>query len=232
MKIIKPKRGEIFDIELEESLLRKNKELAEENKKIFNQYGIKAVDILGSIGSGKTTLICQIVKKLKKEYKIAVIAGDLTTQIDADVIKKNGAKVIQINTGKECHLDAKLVKEAIKNLPLEEIDLLFIENVGNLICPAEFPLGAHYRIVVFSCTEGPYTVIKHPYIFKEADIVVINKIDLAQKMGVSLTKFKKDIKKIKPSIPIIETNAKKSKGIEKIIKFLKNARVCLRSTSY
>lgn len=223
MKIIKPKSGEIFDIELEESLLRKNKELAEENKKIFNQYGIKTIDILGSIGSGKTTLICQIVKKLKKDYKIGVITGDLTTTIDANLIKKNGAQVIQINTGKECHLDAKLVNEAIKNLSLKEIDLLFIENVGNLICPGEFPLGAHYRIVVFSCTEGPYTVIKHPYIFKEADIVVINKIDLAKNMKVSLTKLKKDIKKIKPFIPIIETIARKGKGVEKIINFLKNA---------
>ncbi|MEO0088908.1 MAG: hydrogenase nickel incorporation protein HypB [candidate division WOR-3 bacterium] len=223
MKIIKPKNSEIFDIELEESLLRKNKELAEENKKIFDQYNIKAIDILGSIGSGKTTLICQIVKKLRREYKIAVIAGDLTTKIDAELIKKNGAKVIQINTGKECHLDAKLVSEAIKNLPLKDINLLFIENVGNLICPAEFPLGAHLRIVIFSCTEGPYTVIKHPYIFKEADMVLINKIDLAKEMGVSLIKLKKDIKKIKPSVLIIETNAKKGEGIERIINFLKNA---------
>ncbi len=223
MKIIKPKNSEIFDIELEKSLLRKNKELAEENKKIFDQYNIKAIDILGSIGSGKTTLICQIVKKLRREYKIAVIAGDLTTKIDAELIKKNGAKVIQINTGKECHLDAKLVSEAIKNLPLKDINLLFIENVGNLICPAEFPLGAHLRIVIFSCTEGPYTVIKHPYIFKEADMVLINKIDLAKEMGVSLIKLKKDIKKIKPSVLIIETNAKKGEGIERIINFLKNA---------
>ncbi|MCS7250218.1 MAG: hydrogenase nickel incorporation protein HypB [candidate division WOR-3 bacterium] len=223
MKVIKPKSGEIFDIELEESLLRKNRELAEENKKIFNQYGIKAIDILGSIGSGKTTLICQLIKKLKKDYKIGVIAGDLTTEIDANLIKKNGAKVVQINTGKECHLDAKLVNEAIKNLPLKEINLLFIENVGNLICPAEFPVGAHYRIVIFSSTEGPYTVIKHPHIFKEADMVIINKIDLAKKMGVSLIKLKKDIKKIKPSIPIVEMVAKKGKGIEKVVKFLKNA---------
>lgn len=223
MKIIKPKTEEILDIELEESLIRKNRELAEENKRIFNKYGIKAIDILGSIGSGKTTLICQIVKKLRKKYKIAAIAGDLTTKIDADLIKKNGAIVIQINTGKECHLDAKLVNEAIKNLPLDKIDLLFIENVGNLICPADFPLGSHYRIVVFSCTEGPYTVVKHPYIFKEADLIIINKTDLAKKMGVSLTKLKKDIKKIKPSIPIIETVATKGRGIERIINFLKNA---------
>jgi hydrogenase nickel incorporation protein HypB len=223
MKIIKHQSGEIFDIELEESLLRKNKELAEENQKIFDCYGIKAIDILGSIGSGKTTLICQLVKKLRKKYAIAVIAGDLTTQIDAQLIKKNGAKVIQINTGKECHLDAKLVNEAIKNLPLNKINLLFIENVGNLICPAEFPLGAHKRIVVFSCTEGPYVVIKHPYIFKEADIVVINKIDLAKKMGVSLPKLKADVKKIKPSLPIVETIANKGKGLEKIINFLTDA---------
>jgi len=223
MKIIKPQSGEIFDVELEESLLRKNKELAEENQKIFNYYGIKAIDILGSIGSGKTTLICQLIKKLRKKYIVAVIAGDLTTQIDAQLIKKNGAKVIQINTGKECHLDAKLINEAIKNLPLNKINLLFIENVGNLICPAEFPLGAHKRIVVFSCTEGPYVVIKHPYIFKEADMVVINKIDLAKKMGVSLLKLKTDIKKIKPTVHIVETIAKKGKGLEKIIKFLTDA---------
>ena len=165
MKIIESKDDEIFDIELEESLLRKNEELAELNRKRLDEHNVLAIDILGAIGSGKTSLIQQMVKSLGGKRNVAAIAGDLTTTIDADRIREAGAQVIQVNTGKECHLDANLVAKAMAELQLDEIDVLFIENVGNLICPGEFPLGAHKRVVVVSVTEGPYMVVKHPYIF-------------------------------------------------------------------
>jgi hydrogenase nickel incorporation protein HypB len=217
MKIIKSKGPEIFDIELEKDLLAKNRSLAKENRKILNSSNILAIDIMGSIGSGKTSLIKAILRKLGMGEAVAVVAGDLTTTIDAQRIEEERARVIQINTGKECHLDAHLVRQAINKIKLEGVKILFIENVGNLICPGEFPLGAHKRLVVTSVTEGPYTIVKHPYIFREADVIVLNKIDLAKPMKVSMTQLERDAQKINPHIPFIRTNALRGIGITKII---------------
>jgi hydrogenase nickel incorporation protein HypB len=217
MKTIKFRGPEIFDIELEKDLLAKNKSLAKENRKRFDQSNILAIDIMGSIGSGKTSLIKAILKKLGMGKKVAVIAGDLTTSIDAERIEVEGALVIQVNTGKECHLDANLIRQAIEKMKLDGVKVVFIENVGNLICPGEFPLGAHKRLVVTSVTEGPYTILKHPYIFKEADVIALNKIDLAKPMKVSMTQLERDAQKINPHIPFIRTNALRGIGITKII---------------
>jgi hydrogenase nickel incorporation protein HypB len=220
MKVIRPKGPEIFDIELEKDLLAKNKSLARENRKRFDGSNILAIDIMGSIGSGKTSLIKAILRELGMGQKVAVIAGDLATTIDAQRIEEEGARVIQINTGKECHLDAHLISQAMKGMKLDGVEILFIENVGNLICPGEFPLGAHKRLVVVSVTEGPYTLMKHPYIFKEADVIVLNKIDLAKAMKVSPSQLEGDAKKINPQVPFIKTNALKGIGIPKIINAL------------
>jgi hydrogenase nickel incorporation protein HypB len=220
MKVIRSKGPEIFDIELEKDLLAKNRSLARENRKKFDGLNILAIDIMGSIGSGKTSLIKAILKELGMGEKVAVIAGDLTTTIDAQRIEEEGARVIQINTGKECHLDAHLIRQAMKRIKLEGVEILFVENVGNLICPGEFPLGAHKRLVVVSVTEGPYTLLKHPYIFKEADVIVVNKIDLAKAMKVSLSKLGQDAKQVNSQVPFIKTNALKGIGIPKIIKAL------------
>jgi len=217
MKIIKAKGPEIFDIELEKDLLAKNRSLAKENRKRFDRLNILTIDIMGSIGSGKTSLIKAILKRLGMGEKVAVIAGDLTTTIDAERIESEGARVIQVNTGKECHLDAHLVRQALKRMKLDGVKILFIENVGNLICPGEFPLGAHKRLVVTSVTEGPYTIVKHPYIFREADVIVLNKIDLARPMKVNIPQLEKDAKKIHPHVPFIKTNAVKGIGILKVI---------------
>ena len=149
--------------------------------------------------------------------KVAVIAGDLTTTIDAERIETEGARVIQVNTGKECHLDANLIRRAVGKMKLDGVEVLFIENVGNLICPGEFPLGAHKRLVVTSVTEGPYTLMKHPYIFREADIIVLNKIDLAKAMKVSPSQLERDAYRINPQAPFVKVNALKGLGISKII---------------
>jgi len=217
MKIIRPKGPEIFDIELEKDLLAKNRSLAKENRRRFDRSNILTVDIMGSIGSGKTSLIKAILKRLEMGVKVAVIAGDLTTTIDAERIEAEGARVLQVNTGKECHLDAYLIRRAIDRMKLDDVKVLFIENVGNLICPGEFPLGAHKRLVVTSVTEGPYTLVKHPYIFREADVVVLNKIDLAKAMKVDPSRMERDAKKINPQAPFVRTNAIKGIGISRVI---------------
>ena len=220
MKSIKAKEGEIFDIELEEDLLKKNEELAKKNKHLLDKNKVMAIDIMGSVGAGKTSLIKNLIVRLKKRRRLSVIAGDLTTTIDAERIKEEKVEVVQVNTGKECHLDANLIARALKEFDLENLDILFIENVGNLICPAEFPLGSHKRIVVVSLTEGPWMVTKHPYIFREADLVVINKIDLAQAMKVSVESITKDVHQLRPELRTIPTNCLTGQGIEEIIKAL------------
>ena len=219
-KIIKAEEGEIFDIELEADLLKANASLAEENKKLLKKHGVRAIDIMGSIGAGKTSLVEQLVQRLKKKHSIIVLEGDLTTTIDADRVKRHGVEAIQINTGKECHLDANLVKKALQKISLKDFDILLIENVGNLICPADFPLGSEERIVVISVTEGPYMVIKHPFIFMEADVAVINKVDLADAMNVNIEKMEKDIKSINPNAKVVKTNCRSGEGIEDLIKIL------------
>ena len=220
MKVVEPGEGEILDIELDEDLLKRNRELAVANRRLLDQYKVHAIDVMGSIGSGKTSLITQLVTRLMAKHRMAAIAGDLTTSIDAERISSSGASVIQINTGRECHLDANLVKKAISELNLEKIDLLLIENVGNLICPADFPLGSHQRIVVISVTEGPYIVVKHPFIFIDADAVAINKIDLAQAMDVKIEQLEMQLLAIKPALKVARINCLTGEGIEGLIKVL------------
>lgn len=220
MKIIKPEEGEVLDIELEEDFLERNRKLAEENRAFLDQKGVKAIDVMGSIGSGKTSLIHLLTSNLSEKFRIGVIAGDLTTDVDAKRLKQKKVEVLQVNTGKECHLDASLIKKALQALPLDAIDIMFIENVGNLICPAEFPLGTHRRLVVISVTEGPWMVVKHPYIFKDANVVAINKVDVADVMQVSPQKLTEDIAKINPHAKSIPTSCRQNQGISQIIKAL------------
>lgn len=216
-KVVTAKEGIIFDIELEESILAENRKIASDNRETLKKHNIITIDVMGSIGSGKTSIIELFVEKLKGRRKVAVIEGDLTTTIDSDRIAKHGVEVIQINTGKECHLDANLVKGALEELNLNELDLIFIENVGNLICPAEFPLGSDKRLVVISVTEGPYMVVKHPFIFMEADVVAINKIDLAEPMNVNVSQLERDVEKINPKAKVVRVSCKNKIGIDKVL---------------
>ncbi len=205
-------------VKLEESVLKKVRVLAEENKKLLDEKGIIAFDVMGSVGSGKTSLIKWIVKKLKNKYKIGVVAGDLTTEFDAERIEEEGVPVVQAHTGRACHLDPGLVRMAVENLPLDDIDILFIENVGNLICPAAVPLGVHKEFVVTSVTEGPYMIKKHPYMFQRADYVAINKADLKEAMNVSIEDLKNDLKELNPDAFVYETNGITGDGIDNLIK--------------
>ncbi|MCK5562719.1 hydrogenase nickel incorporation protein HypB [Candidatus Bathyarchaeota archaeon] len=219
-EVVKAEEGEVFDIELEADLLKANKKLAKENKELLRKHGVAAIDIMGSIGAGKTSLIEKLVQLLKGKYRIAAFKGDLTTTIDAELIARHGVEVVPINTGKECHLDANLVRKALQKIDLTNLDLLFIENVGNLICPAEFPLGSEKRVVVISVTEGPYMIMKHPFIFMDADLVVINKVDLAQAMEVDVKKLQTDVKRINPNAKVAATNCRSGEGVRKVVEAL------------
>ncbi|MFX1456316.1 MAG: hydrogenase nickel incorporation protein HypB [Promethearchaeota archaeon] len=204
-------------IELNEDLLANNDRLAEENKKNLKKLNIKSIDFVGAIGAGKTALIEAIVKRVSKKFNILVINGDVTTRIDADRINKHGVDSIQINTGRECSLNSYHISLVIKNYDLQNIDFLFIENVGNLICPSDFILGADKRVVVVSITEGPWVIRKHPMLFKSSDIAVINKVDLKDIMDVNIEDMIEDAEKINPKLRIFTTSAITGENIEKLI---------------
>jgi hydrogenase nickel incorporation protein HypB len=211
---------EIYDIELEHSLLEANEKIAHTNRETMDAIGVTAFDFMGAIGSGKTTLITRLVEKLKDRMGVAVFNGDATTSNDGDPIKKLGVPMVQIATVNGCHLDANLVEKALKRIPLDKTKLIFIENIGNLICPAEFPLGSKARVVVVSVTEGPWMVRKHPHMFMGSEIVVINKTDLADVMGVSIKDLTDDVHKLKPGIKVIPTSCKTGEGVDQVVEAL------------
>ncbi|EEF63109.1 hydrogenase nickel incorporation protein HypB [Pedosphaera parvula] len=207
---------ETYDIELEQTLLQANAKLARENRAQLDHYGITAIDFMGAIGSGKTTLIARMAGKLKDRLNLAVFNGDATTVDDVNLIAIQGVPTVQLATINGCHLDANLVGKAFLKIDLKKVDLIFIENIGNLICPAEFPLGSRSRVVVVSVTEGPYMVKKHPHMFLGADIVVINKIDLADAMGVKVESLVHDVHTLKPDIKVIPTSCKTGVGLDEV----------------
>ena len=204
-------------IELNEDLLANNDRLAEQNGKVLKDLKIKSIDFVGAIGAGKTALIEAIVKRISGEYRILVINGDVTTRIDADRINQHGVNPIQINTGRECSLNSYHISQVIKNQDLSQTDILFIENVGNLICPSDFILGTDKRVVIVSITEGPWVIRKHPMLFKSSDIAVINKIDLIDVMDVNVEEMIRDAEKINPNLKIFTTSALTGENIQILI---------------
>ncbi len=212
----------IADVEIQHDIMVANKKLAQRNQRILDKANVFSVDVLGAIGSGKTSLIELLIKK--SDEKIGVIAGDVISKFDAGRFQQYDIPVVGLNTGKECHLDAHLVEHAIEDMPLDEIDTLYIENVGNLICPVDFDLGSHMRMVVISVSEGDDTVEKHPLIFKDADLIVINKIDIADVVGADAEKMVKDAKYLNPDVKIIKSSLKTEEGLTEIIKAIKDFR--------
>lgn len=205
----------------EKDLLEENSRLAVKNRDFLSSRGIKSFDFMGAIGSGKTELIAALGKALKeKNIGVAAIVGDVAGNDDAVRLEQAGIRSISLNTGKECHLDAHLVSHALEKIKLEDVDVLFIENVGNLVCPADFPLGTNKRIVVVSVTEGDDMVRKHPHIFGLCDIAVINKVDLAEVMGVNISRIEEDFRKLRPNGTIIRTSVKTGEGIASLLSAL------------
>jgi len=209
---------DVTSVELGIDVLGMNKKLADDNRNLLDRHNIKAIDVMGSIGSGKTLLVEKIVDILKSRgIKCAAIAGDVSGEDDYNRYKSHGIPVENINTGKDCHLNAHSIEHTFQKMALDDIDVLFIENVGNLVCPADFPLGTHKRIVVISVTEGDDMVRKHPIIFGLSDVIVINKIDLSEVVEVDPKVITADAQKLAPHTKVILTDAKHGDGIEDLI---------------
>ncbi len=204
-------------LDMEKDIFEANRQIADDNRKLFDEHGVVAFDFLGAIGSGKTLIIEGLTELLKAKGKsVAAIAGDVSGDDDFTRFRSHGIPAANINTGKECHLDAHLVDHALEDLPLDKIDYLFIENVGNLVCPVDFPLGSHRRVVVISVTEGDDMVRKHPAIFAFSDVIVINKVDLAEAMQVDPMILERDAKRVNPGAKIILMDARHGKGIDQL----------------
>ncbi|MGA1849138.1 MAG: hydrogenase nickel incorporation protein HypB [Thermoplasmatota archaeon] len=212
---------QLVSVDMEKDLLEANRRLAMENHTLLQERGIRSVDLMGSIGSGKTLLIERMASVLRdRGTRVGVITGDVVGEDDYIRIRALGIPAVNVNTGKECHIDAHLAEHALDDLDLDGIDVVLIENVGNLVCPADFPLGTDRRAVIISVTEGDDMVRKHPVIFKEADVIVINKSDLADVMEVSIEALVKDANTVKPGARVVITDAKHGKGIEELIEAL------------
>jgi len=211
----------VSDISIEADVLAKNRTLANDNIKKLRSHAVRSIDVMGSIGSGKTLLIQKMALELKKRgIRSAAIAGDVTGRDDYDRFQSAGIPAINVNTGKECHLDAHLIDHALDQIDLDSIDFLFIENVGNLVCPADFPLGTDTRMVVISVTEGDDMIRKHPLIFLDADVAVLNKIDLLPHMDIEADLLRRDYSKIKKGAILHETSAKTGQGIPELLRAL------------
>jgi hydrogenase nickel incorporation protein HypB len=200
-------------VEVLKDITSANDAIAAQNQQTFDKHGILAINLMSSPGSGKTSLILQTIKNLRTKLQLAVIEGDVASKIDADRIGKEGIPVVQINIGGSCSLEAHMIDPALQKLPLEKIDVLIIENVGNLICPAEFALGEHKKVVIASIPEGDDKPAKYPVIFTEADAVIINKLDLSPVLDFDLPRFRRLIEGLNPKVKIFEVSCKTGEGI-------------------
>lgn len=201
-------------IEVGSNILQANEEIALENKEVFRSHGIFVVNVMSAPGAGKTSVLEETIKRLKSRYNIGVIEGDLHTTIDSDRISALGVPAFQITTGAVCHLDARMIHSAFHGFKLEGLDLLFIENVGNLVCPAEFYLGEDLRVMVFSTVEGADKPKKYPVMFHEAEAVLLNKVDLVPYSGVALDELINNVRDVNPDANIFPTSCRTEEGID------------------
>ena len=216
-----PTLNESKSVEVISKILSKNDEQAMHNKAHFNELGVLCINLMSSPGSGKTTLLESTIKALKDKFKIAVIEGDLETENDALRVQKAGAKAFQITTGQSCHLDAFMVHKGLHHLDLKECDFLFIENVGNLVCPASYDLGQHLNVVLLSVTEGDDKPAKYPVMFKKADLVIISKADFASLFDFDIQKAKAECKKLNPKADFLVLDAKNGTNLNTWFEYLK-----------
>ena len=201
-------------IKVVSNILKANECIAEENRRLFKENGLFVINLISSPGAGKTSLLEKTIKECNSKISIGVIEGDIATTRDAERIEKTGARVIQINTNGACHLDSNMVRTALQNFPLNGLDILFIENVGNLVCPANFHLGEDIKAVMLSITEGDDKPKKYPVIFREVKVLIINKIDLLPYTDCSIDKIKKESLEINPDLNIFEVSCRSGEGFD------------------
>ncbi|MBD2233603.1 hydrogenase nickel incorporation protein HypB [Phormidium tenue] len=208
-----------FDAALGIDLLHVNQAGADHNRAHFDRWGITCMNIMSSPGAGKTALLERTLAGLHQELAIAVIEGDMTTELDANRLRQYGVPVIAINTGRSCHLDAKMVAGGIHTLEHQydphALDLVLVENVGNLVCPAEFEVGEHAKVALLSITEGEDKPLKYPIMFQEADCLLITKVDLAPYLDVNIEQIAANVRQMNPHCTIISVSAKTGEGLEK-----------------
>ncbi len=212
-------------VEVNQSLLKANKEEAASNRKHFNEKGILAINLISSPGSGKTTLLEKTIEILGNDISIGVLEGDIETELDAERIREKGAPAVQLTTGGACHLESRLIHKGFHKLEQQlngkKLDILFIENVGNLVCPSFFDLGEHIRVVLISVPEGHDKPVKYPKAIITSQVLIISKSDLLQYFDFDIEKIKKDALALNPNLEILVTSATKGEGMEEWFELLK-----------
>ncbi len=214
-----PQLNDKKTINIIKSILNKNNHEANHNRSHFNKHNILSINLMSSPGSGKTTLLEYIADMV--DFKFGVIEGDLATSIDADRIKAKGIPTYQIQTGSACHLDAFMVHKSLHKMPLEILDVCFIENVGNLVCPASYDVGSHLNIVLVSIPEGSDKIEKYPVMFRQADLILITKMDLIEHFDYDLEHEKMQARKINPGVDILEVSIKDKASLQAVIDWIK-----------
>ena len=209
-----------MEIKVLKNILSANDEIAERNHALLDKNNVFAVNIMASPGAGKTSLILETIRRLKDRIRVGVIEGDITSSVDAETVGKEGVPVVQINTGGGCHLDANMIRDALGNMTLEDIELLLIENVGNLVCPAEFTIGDHKKVLVSSTPEGHDKPFKYPLMFHTVDVVLLNKADLMPYLDFDLEIFSQAIKGINEKIEVFPISCTSGQGIEQWLSWL------------
>lgn len=218
-----------MEIKVLQDILSANEAIARNNRKLLDANGILAINIMSSPGAGKTSLILKTINKLKGKAQIAVIEGDVASTIDADKVQKAGIPVVQINTGGGCHLEANMISKALSSLSLKDTDLLLIENVGNLICPAGFALGEHKKVMLLSLPEGDDKPHKYPAMFTQADVVVLNKIDLRSLVDFDVAAFHQAVTGVNIKAKIFEISCKSGEGLEEWLSWLNDELALIRA---
>lgn len=201
-------------------ILEANDRIAEENRRRFKQAGVKVLNLMGAPGAGKTSLLERAIRVLKDRLRIGVIEGDIVGTDDAERINALGVPVVQINTGGACHLDANMISGVLDDLPLSDLDLLIIENVGNLVCPAEFKVGEDMKVMVLSVAEGHDKPLKYPLMFRESAVLVINKIDLLPFINTDIERIKRDSLALNPKLSIFEVSCADGAGIDRLTSWM------------
>ena len=204
------------------NILEANDRIAAENRKMFEEAGVYVINLMSGPGAGKTSLLEKTISDLNGKMKIGVIEGDIAGTDDAQRIDNLGVPVVQINTGGACHLDANMIREVMNDLPLKDLDLLIIENVGNLVCPAEFKIGEDIKVMVLSIAEGHDKPLKYPLMFQESSALLLNKIDLLPYTNADTGKMKKDSLSLNPDLKIFEVSCKTGEGITEWTKWLQS----------